>query len=88
MQGSEEGKRGELWGPCTHFRANISMKIVGPGKEGEGGCLGWGRSRRALQTLTLFKTKNCLFCYPVKDKRPNFTPLIHFVLHKEFRGAF
>ena len=36
MQGSEEGKRGELWGPCAHFRANISMKIVGPGKEGGG----------------------------------------------------
>ena len=50
--------------------------------------VGWGRSRRALQALTLFKTKNCLFCHPVKDKRPNFTTLIHFVLHKEFRGAF
>ena len=50
--------------------------------------VGGGRSRPALQALTLFKTKNCLFCHPVKDKRPNFTTLIHFVLHKEFRGAF
>ena len=97
MQGSEEGKRAKLWGPCAHFGANKSMKIVerlspthnvwDPPRR-RGGCLGWGRSRRALQTLTLFKTKNCLFCYPVKDKRPNFTPLIHFVLHKEFRGSF
>ena len=28
MQGSEEGKRAKLWGPCAHFGANISMKIV------------------------------------------------------------
>ena len=58
------------------------------GGGGGGGGGGWGRSRRALQTLTLFKTKNCLFCYLAKDKRPNFTTPIHFVLHKEFRGAF
>ena len=28
MQGSEEGKRAKLWGPCAHFGANKSMKIV------------------------------------------------------------
>ena len=27
MQGSQEGKRAKLWGPCAHFGANISMKI-------------------------------------------------------------
>ena len=27
MQGSKEGKRTNLWGPRTHFGANIPMKI-------------------------------------------------------------
>ena len=27
MQGSQEGKRTNLWGPCAHFGANIPMKI-------------------------------------------------------------
>ena len=27
MQGSKEGKRANLWGPRTHFGANIPMKI-------------------------------------------------------------
>ena len=27
MQGSKEGKRNNLWGPRTHFGANIPMKI-------------------------------------------------------------
>ena len=29
MQGSQEEKRANLWGPRAHFLANISMKIVG-----------------------------------------------------------
>ena len=61
------------------------MKSSGRRRGGGGG---WESSRRTLQTLTLFKTKNCLFCHPIKDRRPNFTTLIHFILHKEFRGAF
>ena len=27
MQGTQEGKRANLWGPCAHFGANIPMKI-------------------------------------------------------------
>ena len=28
MRGSQEGKRAKLWGPRTHFGANISTKIA------------------------------------------------------------
>ena len=62
------------------FTATVICITWNPPVVGKGVGESCGMSRRALQTLTLFKTKTCLFCYPVKDKRLTFTTLIHFVL--------